>query len=447
MVVRLRFYQQAGDAVMPLTDTKVKNAKPLVKEYKLTDGFGMFLRVTPKGSKYWQMAYRFEGKQKLFSIGVYPAVSLSDARQRRDEARRLLAQDIDPNAKKQAEVKELKAKRDNTRTFKAVTKAWFSTKTKWSDDYGDSVWKRLETYVFPVIGDKDVAELDTGDLLVPVKKVEALGYLEVAMRIQQYITAILRHAVQQKLIRHNPAYDMEGAVQKPQTEHRPALELEEIPLLLNKIAEYKGRRLTILAIQLNLMIFIRSSELRFARWSEIDFKSKLWVIPEQREAIENVKHSTRGAKMKRKHFVPLCKQAMRILKEIRHLTYEEGHDDGLIFTGCYDSFRPMSENTINKALRNMGYDTKQDICGHGFRTVACSALIESGLWSEDAVELQMSHKENNSVRAAYTHKAKHLDQRRLMLQWWADYLDANRNDMVRPFEFATDARFGLENQA
>ncbi|QXW35934.1 integrase arm-type DNA-binding domain-containing protein [Raoultella ornithinolytica] len=423
---------------MSLTDIKAKNAKPLEKEYKLTDGFGMFLRVTPKGSKYWQMAYRFEGKQKLFSIGVYPAVSLSDARQRRDEARRLLAQGIDPNAKKQAEVKELKAKRDNTRSFRTVAKAWFSTKTKWSDDYGDAVWKRLETYVFPVIGDKDVAELDTGDLLVPVKKVEALGYLEVAMRIQQYITAILRHAVQQKLIRHNPAYDMEGAVQKPQTEHRPALELEEIPQLLNKIAEYKGRRLTILAIQLNLMIFIRSSELRFARWSEIDFKSKLWVIPEQREAIENVKHSTRGAKMKRKHFVPLCKQAMKILKEIRQLTYEEGQDDGLIFTGCYDSFKPMSENTINKALRNMGYDTKQDICGHGFRTLACSALIESGLWSEDAVELQMSHKESNSVRAAYTHKAKHLEQRRLMLQWWADFLDANSNNMVRPFEFASN---------
>lgn len=432
------FTNKRGGVFMSLTDIKAKNAKPLEKEYKLTDGFGMFLRVTPKGSKYWQMAYRFEGKQKLFSIGVYPAVSLSDARQRRDEARRLLAQGIDPNAKKQAEVKELKAKRDNTRSFRTVAKAWFATKTKWSDDYGDAVWKRLETYVFPVIGDKDVAEMDTGDLLVPVKKVEALGYLEVAMRIQQYITAILRHAVQQKLIRHNPAYDMEGAVQKPQTEHRPALELEEIPQLLNKIAEYKGRRLTILAIQLNLMIFIRSSELRFARWSEIDFKSKLWVIPEQREAIENVKHSTRGAKMKCKHLVPLCKQAMKILKEIRQLTYEEGHDDGLIFTGCYDSFKPMSENTINKALRNMGYNTKQDICGHGFRTLACSALIESGLWSEDAVELQMSHKESNSVRAAYTHKAKHLDQRRLMLQWWADFLDANSNHMVRPFEFASN---------
>ncbi|EBY2831981.1 tyrosine-type recombinase/integrase, partial [Salmonella enterica subsp. enterica serovar Enteritidis] len=148
------------------------------------------------------------------------------------------------------------------------------------------------------------------------------------------------------------------------------------------------------------------------------------------------KHSTRGAKMKRQHFVPLCRQALKILKEIRQLTYEEGNEAELIFTGCYDSFKPMSENTINKALRKMGYDTTQDICGHGFRTLACSALIESGLWSEDAVELQMSHKESNSVRAAYTHKAKHLDQRRLMLQWWADFLDENRYEMVRPFEFA-----------
>lgn len=208
MVVRLRFYQQTGDAVMPLTDTKVKNARPLEKEYKLTDGFGMFLRVTPKGSKYWQMAYRFEGKQKIFSIGVYPAVSLADARQRRDEARRLLAQGIDPNAKKQAEVKELKAERDKARCFSMVAKAWFATKSKWSKDFGDSLWKRLETSVSPAVGDRGVAELDMGDLLVPVKRVEALGYLELAMRVQQYITAILRHAVRKKLIRHNPAYDM-----------------------------------------------------------------------------------------------------------------------------------------------------------------------------------------------------------------------------------------------
>ncbi|WP_233962258.1 tyrosine-type recombinase/integrase [Pectobacterium versatile] len=421
---------------MSLTDTKVKNAKPSEKAVKLTDGFGLYLLVHPNGSKYWQLGYRFEGKQKVFSIGVYPAVSLADARQRRDEAKKLLAAGIDPSAKKQADNKTTLEKRNNTRAFKTVAKSWFATKTTWSEDYQRSVWTRLETYLFSDIGNKDIAELDTGDLLVPIKKIEKLGYLEIAMRVKQYATAIMRYAVQQKMIRFNPAYDLEGAVQKPQTEHRPAIELEEIPTLLERIEGYKGRsKLTLLAIKLNLLIFVRSSELRFARWSEIDFKSALWVIPEQRQAIEGIKHSGRGAKMRRKHYVPLCDQALAILEELKNLTYDVNGDDGFILTGCYDAMKPMSENTINKALRKMGYDTKTDLCGHGFRTLACSALIESGIWPEDVVELQMSHMEKNNVRSAYTHKAKHLEQRRLMLQWWADFLDANSNGMVRPFEF------------
>ena len=422
---------------MPLTDTKVKNAKPAEKPVKLTDGFGLYLLVHPNGSKYWQLGYRFEAKQKVFSIGVYPAVSLADARQRRDEAKKLLASGVDPSAKKQADNKTTMEKRNNTRAFKNVAKSWFETKTAWSEDYQRSVWTRLETYLFPDIGNKDIGELDTGDLLVPIKKIETLGYLEIAMRVKQYATAILRYAVQQKIIRFNPAYDLEGAVQKPQTEHRPAIELEEIPALLERIDGYQGRsRLTSLAITLNLLTFIRSSELRFARWSEVDFKSALWVIPEQREAIEGIRHSGRGSKMRRKHYVPLCRQAVAVLKELKNITGDVSTDDGFIFTGCYDAMKPMSENTINKALRKMGYDTKTDLCGHGFRTLACSALIESGLWPEDVVELQMSHMEKNNVRAAYTHKAKHLEQRRLMLKWWADFLDANREGMVRPFEFA-----------
>ena len=422
---------------MPLTDTKVKNARPSEKAVKLTEGFGLYLLVHPNGSKYWQLGYRFEGKQKVFSIGVYPAVSLADARQRRDEAKKLLASGIDPSAKKQADNRTTLEKRNNTRAFKTVAKNWFATKTTWSEDYQCSVWTRLETYLFPDIGNRDIGELDTGDLLVPIKKIEILGYLEIAMRVKQYATAILRYAVQQKIIRFNPAYDLEGAVQKPQAEHRPAIELEEIPALLERIEGYQGRsRLTLLAIKLNLLTFVRSSELRFARWSEIDFKSALWVIPERREAIEGIKYSARGAKMRRKHYVPLCRQAVAILKELKDLTYDISGDGGFIFTGCYDALKPMSENTINKALRKMGYDTKTDLCGHGFRTLACSALIESGIWPEDVVELQMSHMEKNNVRAAYTHKAKHLEQRRLMLQWWADFLNANRKGMIRPFEFA-----------
>lgn len=385
------------------------------------------------------MGYRFEAKQKVFSIGVYPAVSLADARQRRDEAKKLLASGVDPSAKKQADNKTTMEKRNNTRAFKTVAKSWFATKTNWSEDYQRSVWTRLETYLFPDIGNKDIGELDTGDLLVPIKKIETLGYLEIAMRVKQYATAILRYAVQQKIIRFNPAYDLEGAVQKPQTEHRPAIELEDIPALLERIDGYQGRsRLTLLAIKLNPLTFVRSSELRFARWSEIDFKGGLWVIPEQHEAIEGIKHSARGAKMRRKHYVPLCNQALIIIEEIKTLTYGVNNDNDFIFTGCYDAMQPMSENTINKALRKMGYKTKTDLCGHGFRTLACSALIESGIWSEDVVELQMSHMEKNNVRAAYTHKAKHLEQRRLMLQWWADFLDANKNSIVRPFDFATN---------
>ncbi len=261
----------------------------------------MHLLVHPNGSKYWRLSYRFDKKQRILALGVYPLVSLSKARERRDEARKLIADGIDPNAKKKSEATELKAKRDNTRAFKVVANSWFSTKKKWSEDYQNTVRTRLETYVFPSIGDKDVTQLSTGDLLAPLKKVEVLGYLEVATRIKQYITSILRYAVQQQLIRYNPAYDLQDSVQKPETEHRPALELEEIPLLLERVDNYRGRRLTTLTIKLNLLVFVRSSELRFARWSEIDFNSKLWVIPEQREVIEGVKYSGRDTKIDPTH--------------------------------------------------------------------------------------------------------------------------------------------------
>lgn len=189
--------------------------------------------------------------------------------------------------------------------------------------------------------------------------------------------------------------------------------------------------MTRLAVELTLLIFIRSSELRFARWSEIDFETAMWTIPAEREVIEGVKHSQRGSKMRTPHLVPLSSQALAILKQVHKIS----GDLDFIFVGDHNPRKPMSENTINKALRVMGYDTKVEVCGHGFRTMACSSLIESGLWSRDAVERQMSHMERNSVRAAYIHKAEHLDERKLMLQWWADYLDVNRGKAMSPFDF------------
>ncbi|MEQ4658782.1 tyrosine-type recombinase/integrase, partial [Providencia manganoxydans] len=262
--------------------------------------------------------------------------------------------------------------------------------------------------------------------------IEISGRLEVAARLQQRVTAIMRYAVQSGLIDYNPAQDMAGAVATGKRVHRAALELKRLPDFLQRIDDYKGRPLTKLAVKLTLLVFIRSSELRFARWDEIDFQNAMWTIPAEREAIEGVKHSYRGSKMRTPHLVPLSRQAIEILKQI----YQFSGNHELIFIGDHNPRKPMSENTVNNALRVMGYDTKKEVCGHGFRTMACSSLIESGLWSKDAVERQMSHQERNSVRAAYIHKAEHIEERYLMVQWWADYLDANREQTISPFDFA-----------
>ncbi|KJW86214.1 tyrosine-type recombinase/integrase [Enterobacter asburiae] len=415
---------------MALTDTKVRSAKPEEKEYSLVDGDGMSLLVKPSGSKYWRFRFRFGGKQHLMAFGVYPDVSLADARKKREEARKLVAAGIDPREHKRA-MKEEQAK--EIITFEKVAREWLVTNQKWSEDHANRVKKSLEDNIFPAIGTRNITELGTRDLLIPIKAVETSGRLEVASRLQQRTTAIMRYAVQSGLIDYNPAQEMAGAVASSNRQHRPALELKRIPELLEKIDNYTGRLLTRWATELTLLIFIRSSELRFARWSEIDFETSMWTIPPEREPIPGVKHSQRGSKMRTPHLVPLSNQALAILKQIKQFC---GDKHELIFIGDHDPRKPMSENTVNSALRVMGYDTKVEVCGHGFRTMACSSLIESGLWSKDAVERQMSHMERNSVRAAYIHKAEHLDERKLMLQWWADFLDANREKGITPFDYA-----------
>lgn len=393
---------------MALTDTKVRSAKPQEKEYTLVDGDGMFLLVHPNGSRYWRFRFRFGGKQHLMAFGVYPETSLADARQKREEARRLAAAGIDPREHKRA-VKEEQTK--EAITFESVARDWHATNKKWSEDYSRRVLKSLEDNLFSAIGKRSIEELKTRDLLAPIKVVEATGRLEIASRLQQRTTAIMRYAVQSSLIDYNPAQEMAGAVASSNRVHRPALELKRLPELLRRIDGYTGRPLTRLAVELTLLIFIRSSELRFARWSEIDFETAMWTIPAEREAIERVKHSQRGSKMRTPHLVPLSRQALEILKQVHKLSGERD----FVFVGDYNPRKPMSENTVNKALRVMGYDTKVEVCGHGFRTMACSSLIESGLWSRDAVERQMSHMERNSVRAAYIHKAEHLDERGLII--------------------------------
>ena len=413
---------------MALTDIKVRSAKPQDKEYTLVDGDGMFLLIHPNGSKYWRFRFRFGGKQHLMAFGVYPETSLADARQKREEARKLVAAGVDPREHKRA-VKEEQAK--EVITFESVARDWHASNQKWSESHSARVLKSLEDNLFDAIGKRNIADLKTQDLLKPLKAVEMSGRLEVAARLQQRTTSIMRFAVQSGLIDYNPAQEIAGAIATAKRQHRAALELNRIPELLHRIDTYTGRPLTRLAVELTLLVFIRSSELRFARWSEVDFDTAMWTIPGEREPLEDVKHSHRGSKMRTPHLVPLSHQALAILEKIKSLS---GNRE-LIFVGDHDPRKPMSENTVNKALRVMGYDTKVEVCGHGFRTMACSSLIESGLWSRDAVERQMSHQERNSVRAAYIHKAEHLGERRLMVQWWADYLDVNREKSVSPFDF------------
>lgn len=419
---------------MALTDAKVRAAKPLDKSYKLTDGDGMHLMVHTNGSKYWRLQYRFGGKQKILALGVYPDISLAEAREKRDAARKLIANGFDPSEKRK-EVKEEQQKEFNT--FEKVARDWHATNKKWSEGHSHRVLKSLEDNIFAAIDKRNIAELKTRDLLEPIKAVEMSGRLGVAARLQQRVTGIMRYAVQSGLIDYNPAQDMAGAVATGKRVHRAALELKRLPEFLQRIDDYKGRPLTKLAVKLTLLVFIRSSELRFARWDEIDFENAMWTIPAEREAIEGVKHSHRGSKMRTPHLVPLSRQAIEILKQI----YQFSGNHELIFIGDHNPRKPMSENTVNNALRVMGYDTKTEVCGHGFRTMACSSLIESGLWSKDAVERQMSHQERNSVRAAYIHKAEHIEERRLMVQWWADFLFENTHALITPYEFAKKVKY------
>lgn len=365
---------------------------------------------------------------------------LAQARRMREEAQLLLISGIDPSAHRKAERLAITPEH----TFESVAREWVTSNVNWSAEHKKRVLRYFELYVFPTNGSCDITKMKVKDLLVPIKEVEKAGKLDVASRLQQRTACVMRYAVQNGIIDHNPASDLTGAVSTPKVRHHPALDLNLSPDFLERVDDFKGRKLTQLAVKLALLLFIRSSELRFARWDEIDLHNAMWTIPAEREPIPGVKYSARGAKMRSPHLVPLSHQAIELLREVRQHC-RPGTE--LVFPGDHNYRKPMSENTINKALRVMGYDTQKDVCGHGFRTMACSALVESGLWSSDAVERQMSHQERKRVRAAYIHKAQHLEERREMMQWWADYLDANRFRHVVPYGFKKSPGGALDHMS
>ncbi|EOZ4760881.1 tyrosine-type recombinase/integrase [Escherichia coli] len=411
---------------MSLTSAKIRTLKPSDKPFKVSDTHGLYLRVKPGGSRHWYLKYRISGKESRIALGTYPAISLSDARQQREGIRKMLALNINPVQQRAA----VRGSRTPEKVFKNVALAWHKSNRKWSQNTADRLLASLNNHIFPVIGNLPVSELKPRHFIDLLKGIEEKGLLEVASRTRQHLSNIMRHAVHQELIDTNPAANLGGVTTPPVRRHYPALPLERLPELLERIGAYhQGRELTRHAVLLMLHVFIRSSELRFARWSEIDFTNRVWTIPATREPIIGVRYSGRGAKMRMPHIVPLSEQSIAILKQIKDIT---GNNE-LIFPGDHNPYKPMCENTVNKALRVMGYDTKKDICGHGFRAMACSALMESGLWAKDAVERQMSHQERNTVRMAYIHKAEHLEARKAMMQWWSDYLEACRESYAPPY--------------
>ncbi|WP_053144998.1 tyrosine-type recombinase/integrase [Erwinia billingiae] len=415
---------------MKLNARQVDTAKPKEKTYKMADGGGLYLEVTTKGSKYWRMKYRrpADKKEDRLAFGVWPTITLAQARAKRDEAKKLLVQGVDPKAVH----KEAQAEIAGAYTFETIAREWHASNKRWSDDHRERVLRYLELYIFTEIGSADIRKLKTSQLLAPIKVVDGSGRHDVAQRLQQRVTAIMRYAVQNDYIESNPAVDMAGALSTTKARHYPALPFSRFPEFLERLAAYRGRMMTRIAVELSLLTFVRSSELRFASWDEFDFETSLWHIPAKRKEIDGVRYSHRGMKMKEEHIVPLSHQAMALLNELKKLS----GDNPRLFPGDHDPKKVMSENTVNSALRAMGYDTKTEVCGHGFRTMARGALGESGLWSDDAIERQLSHSERNNVRAAYIHTSEHLDERRLMVQWWADYLDYNLNLPTTPYDYA-----------
>lgn len=389
---------------MKLTDNKIRNIKPRDKQYKVSDGKNLFLIITPNGSKYWRYKYIFNGKEKTLSIGVYPSITLSQAREKRNEAKQQLANGNDPSFIKQT--KELTKKQAAENTFEAVAKEWHSKfLSKWTEKYAIKTIARLAKNIFPWIGNKPISEVTSMELLKLLQKIEARGARETAHRVLQICGQIFRYAIVTAKIQVDPSAALKGALEPiPKNHYATITNPKEIGKLLCAIDGYKGYLVTKYALKLSPLVFVRPGELRAAEWSEFNFDTAEWRIPAAK------------MKMKTMHIVPLAKQAIDILRELHKLTGNEKY----LFPGLVNSYRPMSDNTITSALRRLGY-TSNEMTAHGFRAMACTILNEQG-WNRDAIERQLAHMERNHIRAAYNY-AEYLPERKKMMQEWADYLE------------------------
>lgn len=373
---------------MKLKDSAVRNVRPDPKPQKLSDGGGLHLLVQPNGSKLWRLAYRFEGKQKTLALGVYPSVSLADARARRDEAKRLLARSIDPSAQRKSD------KRAETgNSFQQVAEELLAKcKREGRADVTLSKKRWLLAFAFPAFGDRLVGEITAHELLSLLREIEGRGLFETAKRLRSTCGMVFRYAIATQRAERDPSADLRGALTAHQVVHRAAIvDPAKIGPLLRAIGGFDGQTVTRLALRLAPHVFVRPGELRHAEWEEFDLEEAIWSIPPAK------------MKMRRPHRVPLSRQSVDIILELRTVT----GDGQWLFPSVKTSSRPISENTLNAALRRLGYSSTEMSC-HGFRSMAATRLNEMGRWNPDAIERQLAHQEANSVRRAYTHGAEYV---------------------------------------
>ena len=394
-----------------LTELSIKQSKPKEKQYKITDGEGMYLRIHPNGSKYWQLQYWFEGKQKINSLGIWPEVSLKQAREKRYEAKKKLKEDKNTAWKDLQSFEEAGTHQEkvNFTTFQNVFQEGFSRQSKnWTERHSRGVESNLKMYVLPDLGEIPIADISRQDVIAVLRKIEAKGKYETCYRIRQKLEAIFSFAEIEGHCSTNPAKGLQQLLTKPQPKFQNSIPISELPEFLQKIdADKATAPSTALAMKFIILTFVRTSELRFADWQEfeIDSTDPLWVIPAER------------MKMRKTHHVPLSRQVVSILKEMQQYSGPEGY----VFPQLYNRKKPMSENTLLYFSNRLGYAGRNTI--HGFRALASTVLNESRKWHPDVIERQLAHQESNKVRSAYN-RAEHLDERRKMMNWWSVYIES-----------------------
>lgn len=386
---------------------QIRRAKPEAKAYTLGDGQGLSLLIEPNGSKSWRFRYRFAGKPKMISLGVYPTITLADARSRRDEARKLVAEGKNPSEVRKEQKLALQTESENA--FEKIAREWHQLKSaKWSAGYASDIMEAFKNDIFPYVGARPVGEIKPLELLNVLRKIEKRGALEKMRKVRQRCSEVFRYAIATGRAEFNPAADLSSALEVHQSNHFPFLKADEIPGFLLALDGYTGSRLVQIATKLLLITGVRTIELRAALWSEFDLDNAIWEIPAER------------MKMRRAHLVPLSTQALNLLNELKIMTGNYCY----VFPGRNDPYNPMSEASINQVIKRIGYSGRTT--GHGFRHTLSTILHDQG-YESSWVEMQLAHVDKNSIRGTYNH-ATYIDSRREMMQFYSNIIFEVKND-------------------